>query len=265
MELRIASDFHLEFYRLRDEILNERLDININKVLPVATNESNQILILAGDITNVADLKKYKKIFDEISDRFKYVLMVAGNHEHYGYDYNKTIPDFKEFLKQYSNIKLLDNETFIHEDVSFFGCTWWTELEFSPWETIQSLKHMSDYRCIKDGAKNLSYFKTTDAHRRSNDEIEYFMKNNKSEKKVIITHHAPSEQSSLQKFKGHVLQPCFINNYENKILDLQPNLWLHGHVHNFNEYYIGNTKVVSNPYGYQGENPDYKSIYILTI
>jgi hypothetical protein len=36
----------------------------------------------------------------------------------------------------------------------------------------------------------------------------------------------------------------------------QIKLWTHGHVHNVNDYMIGDTRVVSNPRGYEGYEPE---------
>ena len=47
------------------------------------------------------------------------------------------------------------------------------------------------------------------------------------------------------------IQDAYMNELEDFIMDHQSNLklWIHGHLHSSNDYFIGKTRVVCNPRG----------------
>ncbi len=72
---------------------------------------------------------------------------------------------------------------------------------------------------------------------------------------VVVTHHAPSVRSNYPRFRGSRISTAFYSHLENLIEKTQPDLWVHGHMHNSSDYRIGKTRVVCNPCGYsEGEN-----------
>jgi Icc-related predicted phosphoesterase len=53
---------------------------------------------------------------------------------------------------------------------------------------------------------------------------------------------------------------AYSNRFEYDIIEAQPNLWLHGHIHSNVDYIIGQTRIVCNPRGYHdinSLNPDF--------
>ena len=95
--------------------------------------------------------------------------------------------------------------------------------------------------------------------------IKRITKKYKNKKVVILTHHAPSIQSCLDIYKDDLESACFASNLENFIKS-NPNIvaWVHGHVHNHNDYMIGTTRVISNPVGYvtYGEESNYQPTFL---
>jgi len=52
---------------------------------------------------------------------------------------------------------------------------------------------------------------------------------------------------------GDAINPAFASDLENLILEFQPELWIHGHIHTACDYTIGKTRVICNPRGYPSE------------
>jgi Icc-related predicted phosphoesterase len=73
-------------------------------------------------------------------------------------------------------------------------------------------------------------------------------------KYVVVGHHAPSSQSVADIYRRDTLMNgAFRSDLEEFILDRpQIRLWIHGHMHNNSNYWIGETQVVCNPRGYVG-------------
>jgi Icc-related predicted phosphoesterase len=71
---------------------------------------------------------------------------------------------------------------------------------------------------------------------------------------VVVGHHAPSSQSVAEWYKGDTLMNgAFRSELDEFIMDRpQIRYWLHGHMHNNSNYWIGETRVVCNPRGYDG-------------
>lgn len=72
---------------------------------------------------------------------------------------------------------------------------------------------------------------------------------------VVVTHHAPSPYCISPEYTGSMLNPAFASNLNEFILkNPQIRLWCHGHVHNYSDFILGNTRVVCCPFGYNNEN-----------
>jgi Icc-related predicted phosphoesterase len=71
---------------------------------------------------------------------------------------------------------------------------------------------------------------------------------------VVVGHHAPSAQSIAERFKHDALMNGAFHSQLDNFIEARPQirLWLHGHMHNNSNYWIGETRVVCNPRGYIG-------------
>jgi len=78
----------------------------------------------------------------------------------------------------------------------------------------------------------------------------------KVDKRVIVTHHAPSIESVASIYREHRLTPCFASNLDGLIKSSEAAAWFHGHVHHTVDYQIGDTRVLCNPRGYIPEEPN---------
>lgn len=77
---------------------------------------------------------------------------------------------------------------------------------------------------------------------------------------VVVTHTAPCTETLDPKYEGHYSNEWYYNRlmynlfdtYFNKIL-----VWCHGHTHASADKVVSGVRVVCNPRGYPGENPDW--------
>ena len=145
MKINVISDLHLDF-----------ADITL---------PGGDVLILSGDICEARRLKKdmynpdmvlfeherkdqrpdrYYRFFEEECSKYREVVMVMGNHEHYGFQYQKTYAHIASQLPD--NVTLLENQTHTIDDVVFVGCTLWTDMNTNDPLTMYHMSHsMNDY------------------------------------------------------------------------------------------------------------------------
>jgi Icc-related predicted phosphoesterase len=276
MKLYLASDVHLEFGELE-----------------VHNKDNADVLILSGDILVAADIggtsakhMTYLKFMEDVSRLFKHVIYVVGNHEHYHGDFQTTIGKIREFVQPFSNIHVLDKETFTLDNVTFIGGTLWTDMNKEDPHTLYAIPGvMNDFKIITYGDR-ATYFRDNDgnSHTRQSrltpddvvldfkamvDFIKQTVDSNPTGKYVVVGHHAPSKQSTHPRYANEVLiNGAYSSDLSEFILDRpQIKLWTHGHTHEKFDYNIGSTRIVANPRGYINyENcADYFDFQLLEI
>ncbi len=261
MKINLVSDMHLNFD-----------DINL---------PGGDVLIMAGDIMEAGHLRqadndqrntfiadRYRRFINEELAKYKKVLYVKGNHEHYRNAYHDTHTRLLRELPE--NVHLLENESVQIEDVHFFGATIWTDMNKGDPITVHHLsQNMSDFAgSIKmgDGVKvqtpyGGSYYtsKFTPGYAKgifheTISTMKKFLEEHKDNKCVIITHHAPSDLSVNEYYKNdYHMNGGYRSNLEDLIFDHpQIKVWCHGHMHDACDYMIGSTRVLTNPRGYKG-------------
>lgn len=248
MKLRIASDFHTEFYTF-DEFRFQEME-----------DEKKQILVLAGDVGTYNSLLTKTKYFNtllELSKRFKTVLIIPGNHEYYGSNLKKfhsmNIKDKRKLL--FSNIPknviFLDNETKVIGNFCFIGTTLWTDYNRNNPTDMYSCKNgLNDHRKISWDDKPVSPEVLYELHKES---IRFILKAyemNSDKRKIIITHHMPSMQCVNKCYTGSSINHGFASDLDGLIKTLQPELWISGHTHSSYDFLIGKTRLICNPTGY---------------
>jgi predicted phosphodiesterase len=145
MKIALASDIHLEF-----------------GPITLTNTEGADVLVLAGDIcvakhftdrnpTYVQHLaKEYREFFDHVCREFPEVVYIMGNHEHYSGDVAHSYNILKEHL-DYSNLHILEKETWIHQGHTFVCGTLWTDMDDSNSLTMSYCKDaMNDFREVKN-------------------------------------------------------------------------------------------------------------------
>ena len=83
---------------------------------------------------------------------------------------------------------------------------------------------------------------------------------------IVLTHHAPSYQSIISKYKSSPLNGGFASDLEYLMFRFSSiKLWAHGHTHGENDYMIEDCRIVSHPKGYWGELEEGLNYMPLTI
>jgi Icc-related predicted phosphoesterase len=96
---------------------------------------------------------------------------------------------------------------------------------------------------------------TASVHRNSRDYIKLMLKEKKNMPAIVITHHSPSFMSINEKYQRETdMNGAYASDLSDLILDHENiRVWVHGHMHDAVDYSIGNTRVLSNPRGYVGD------------
>lgn len=249
------SDFHLEFY---------------SKPIPydkVFQWKQGDILCLAGDI-GYPELPSYQTFMAYASSMFKYVFVIAGNHEYYQTSTHpkKTILSTNEQIKQicsyYPNVHFINNITYYMEefDTYILGTTLWTE-------TTGDMDEQYGYNDFKK-IHNMERFGFMDQHHRISiayltAELDRLKKT--TSKIIVMTHHLPSFQLIAPQYKDSTNNHLFATNL-NRLFNLYKiNHWICGHSHVPMQQHIQNTSVWMNPIGYPGEIevPNWNAIFEL--
>lgn len=243
MKIAYVSDLHLEHDRKDTPFILEKKD-------------DVDVLVLAGDIFPVKGFSiptvenVYKPFFEAVNRDFKNIIYIFGNHEHYQGDIRQNHTIAKEVLKQYENIKVLENEYLDIGDVRFVCATLWTDINRGCPFAHHSVQNMlNDYRWINKGEKRLSPYDTKDIHAETMRVIKGLLNHPKV---VLVTHHAPSHLSiDFSRYGQTDANFAYYSDLSEFILDNEQIVaWIHGHTHRSSDYMIGNTRVVSNPRGY---------------
>ena len=269
-KLAICSDLHLEF---------EDVDLK--------NTEGAEVLILSGDImiaedlhnhpemdygmyssVNLADLGRrqhvalrFRDFLKRCSFQFPHVVYVAGNHEFYHGRWKESITHLREECAKFSNVYFLENDIKVINEVSFIGATLWTDMNKGDPLTLHAISDMmNDFRVIRNDEHGYTKLRPAHAMHRHQQTLSYLkavLPDMKDKKVVFVGHHGPSAMSTHPKYAGHYLMNGgYRSELSEMILDNpQIKLWTHGHMHDPFDYMIGTTRVVCNPRGYSGHDP----------
>ena len=271
MKIKLVSDLHLEFS-----------DINIKN------DQNYDVLILGGDIMiaeelydhpastfdpwtagAVADLgrkqervQRFRDFLKRCSFQFPHVVYVAGNHEFYHGKWNRTLTVLSDECAKFPNVYFMEAGCKKIDDVTFIGGTLWTDMNQGDPVTLHSVRDMmNDFRVIKkelEGYTNLKPADTVVRHRHMLGYIKQIVAEKHDEKFVVVGHHAPSKISTHENYKDQFLMNgAYSSDLSEFIMDRpQIKLWTHGHTHHPFDYVIGETRIVCNPRGYEGYEPE---------
>lgn len=247
MKISSGSDLHLAFGNL------------------TLNNDDNaEVLCLNGDICELVDIEKYLPFFKDVCSKWNHVLYVLGNHEFYGTSIQAGLAIASAI--PIPNLHVLDNDIKVIGDVTFLGCTLWTDFNKNDFGAKREChKRMNDFRFIKYNDKKLTPDDTIDMHEESVEFLKKSLKEVTTDKVVVMTHHAPHYQAIETTYHGSLINHAFYSDLENLILGNKISVWFHGHCHNPVDYYIKNTRIINNPRGYLNREKIADNFRLLTI
>lgn len=212
-------------------------------------DENSEVLCLNGDVCELIHLKSYLPFFKDVCSKWNHVMYVLGNHEFYGTSIQKGLEIANSI--DIPNLYVLNNNVKVIDDVTFLGCTLWTDMNKNDFYSKRVChKGMNDFRWIDNHKKRLTPDCTIDMHNESIAFLQKSLKEVNTNKVVVTTHHAPHYKSIDPIYHGSLINYAYYSDLENLILDNKIDIWLHGHCHNHVDYYIENTRIINNPRGY---------------
>lgn len=256
------SDVHLE------------LDSLLQSYDEIVSSKKADMVVLAGDIHIGSGALEFIKHLIELGYIVVYIL---GNHEYYGneiyeideYWHNVDIPNFY----------FLQDDAVEFDNVRIIGSTLWTSAgtttthpilgyvegnDLDPFIVGSLRRKMSDFKVIKSfNVENM-----VDIYTKSKEYIFGKVNEKFDGKTVVVTHHAPSVESSLDVYKDTQLNHAFYTPLDCLIENNDIDVWIHGHMHNTSNYYIGACNVVCNPRGYvdvDGINSDFDNFKTIEV
>lgn len=279
MKIAVCSDLHLEF-----------------GPISLQNDDNADVLVLSGDICVAKDVRirddyglmgenknnDIHTFFQECCERFRHVIYIMGNHEHYHGDFATSLGSLRTHLGYLRNLYILDKEVKVIDDVVFVAGTLWTDMNKEDPITLNQIRgYMNDYRIIENsnnppvvfegGTMNEAgqYVKdpwgthtrpakfmpedSVQDHKEMLKVIDYFSRQNPNTKMVVVGHHSPSKLSTKPRYERDVVvNGAYSSDLSEFILD-RPNikLWTHGHTHHEFDYMIGSTRIFCNPRGYK--------------
>ena len=253
MKIALLSDLHLSMHPLD---------------LP---HTDADVVVLAGDLGRPQAAIDWARRYDRPT------LFVAGNHEYYGSDLVSAMSELRA-LTSGTVVRVLERREWSHQGVRFLGCTLWSDHRLEATEEGRSLAMrqavamVRDFSRIRVAPELQDVFTPALSRLLFEQSVEWLEERfavPHSGPTVVVTHFAPSRRSIHPRFEGSPLNGCFVSDLEDRILQWQPSLWLHGHVHDSCDYLVGSTRVVANPRGYAPggvvENPRFDPTLVVSV
>lgn len=241
MKLRIISDLHV--------------DINNDNCIYDETDNIHTIIV--GDISNEVEITE--KWLNETN---LHGTFISGNHILYTLKNTPLSVSQNYFKTKFSknNNKWVylekDYQIFENEKLIIFGATLWTDYKLgilSQEENLDNAKYLlNDFHYgFEDYNVNITSKYLLNEHTKTLQKLNDVCNLYKDYNIIVATHHCPSIKSSDTSYLNDYNTCLYISNLEDFILN-HPNikLWVHGHVHKYNFYNIGQCIIASNPKGY---------------
>lgn len=241
MKILLQSDIHIEFGQDHD--------------YPDADFE---VIVLAGDIDHSTSAVNVARWFQKNAN--VPVILIAGNHEFYGGDLERTLANMNDAAAQFIDIHFLENGVVVINDVRFLCCTLWTNFSLNGPDRVKqskkiAAKYINDFRAIRLGDRALRPDDIVARFEASYAWLDQELGKPFAGKTVVVTHFAPHRAAiHPQYLDGDELTPYFTVDCSPLMRKHKIDAWLYGHTHNSVDVIVDNgTRLVSNQGGYPNE------------
>lgn len=253
-------DFHFKHNKLEwwkychtltfDELVNYMFKCKYD--FDPAKLELADYLIIAGDlgIDPIYDLV-LKDIEKKTEGKFKKILHIAGNHDHWWFRVNGLAEEKPDAVN-------LDHDYCVHVDgdYAFIGCTMWTPV--AERDVYNVGRYMNDYRYIPG---KFSPYASNHQYEIQSSWLRQQLAKYHGKKCIVFTHHQPFEELTLEDYKhngkgwdgidvnaAYVVQDHSLDDIANGNNIV---LWACGHTHANYDGMLHGIHVVRNPIGYR--------------
>lgn len=219
-------------------------DLHLDHPQP-KTPPLEQNIIVAGDCGNGLIGLKY---LNKLQRKGHVVFAVDGNHEHYGNvaqerNYADTEEAFYDGLDQTQCEQAADGLWLIGAN------GWYAVSDESHWRS-----YMNDSRLCGLSAPRVNALALRDAQY-----LDWVL-GEIDGRAIVVTHTAPCEETLDPRFAGHDSNEYYWNPHMRGVIAKHRDkiaVWHHGHTHAAMDEIVDGVRVVTNPRGYPGENPNW--------
>lgn len=253
-KLWVLSDLHYEF-----EDAPPPLDVPADA----------DVCVLPGDLLNKGGQRSLDYLSAQIAPHVP-VVFVPGNHEFYG----GSIVEGRHLMRsaRLPGVHVLDDDVAVIAGVRFVGATLWTDFGLGGATEINMsiAQHlMNDYKAAcwrkRPSWQRFHPRQAREMHFTSRTFIESVLRVPFDGPTVVVTHHAPHPGSIHERFRGSGLNPAFTSDLTDLIEHHEPDMWVHGHMHDGVDYEVGRTRIIANPKGYGNENPGFDPALVIDL
>jgi Icc-related predicted phosphoesterase len=224
LRLLICSDLHVDI-----------LGNDAQGLLDIWKDIEVDAIVLAGDTGEVRDNKTIK-FLKELA-KYHPIILIFGNHDHWGLWPEKTLEIFQKELPQ---IHLLTSDKVLEfNGQKFVGDTLW-------YPQSQD-KHFPDFKRIHDFVP--WYYE-------QNEKTVKFLKENVTPDTIVVTHHLPTKMAIHPNYANDEWNKFFCYDMTDFIMERQPKLWVMGHSHQPCDFKLGKTRLILNARGYPSEDQE---------
>lgn len=256
MLLWVLSDLHLESTRGWD--------------LPSGDARPDfDVMVVAGDLIPRME-RGVKWLLERVTDRP--VIYVAGNHEAYGTDLDRTVEKAR-IAAAGTNVHVLENDSVNVGGTTFLGAIGWTDFNLfgNPDRAMRAAGElMNDYRKIRvrNYELRLRPMHTLARHNGTRAFLQRELSRPKVLPRVVVTHMGFHAEAARRGFERDLISAAYTSDDPIEGADL----WVYGHTHESRDFRAGATRVVSNAKGYgpwraneTWENRDFDPALIIEI
>lgn len=211
--------------------------------------------LLAGDIGRLVDYDAFLSFLEMQASRFSKVLLVLGNHEFYGLDYEMGLKEARRLVAEprlNDKVVLLDKARWDDPDskLTVLGCTLWSAIPEDKHEMV--LSNISDYRKMRDWTPH----RHNEVHLQEATWLKQQVAQSISEDRdgrrlLVATHHAPClKGTSKPEHQENQWTPAFATDMLVEGDWDGVHTWVFGHTHYTTTFKTNNVQVVTNQRGY---------------